>query len=685
MARERLFITASKSALRLERADWLAIAIIAAVASLPRLLIALSLPPLVHLDSDSYFEIAQRLWQGEGFGDLSRRTPLYPLFLWLTARFPQAGLFPVVLAQHLMGVATAVLFFLIARRLFSTQLRWAAAICGLTSGVVIYPVLLEQTVLSEPLYIFLVSAAAYCLLAWVQEGRDSMAVACGALLALAALTRPIGAGVFALWLAVIFLFPGRKPALRFLLFGGSAFAALLLPLLLRNYMAMGSFALQQSLGRNLISVTDRFVDYEAGAHLPIKAVYREYLRDKRGPDAVVVYAAMPRLRQTTGWSDPQIDRALTEIAWEAIRAHPLEYFWSRLRRLPLLFRDPGLSQRYVLEAETYLPFLQFAGQINPELISRSLAFPGRTRARFEWAELIYRIFAFNLTSGWLFLLPLAGMIAMIWRERSPTAWAGASLLVYHHFATILVQPPNARYRLPTIPWEILFAVAGVYFAARALTHWAERLWKEADRGERARWGYPDEGIRRGITGPLLATGVVLAVVGGRALLEIPARLVLQAADFRQAATPAEGTNRIVRELAVAGRTFPVFYRDGQSQDHDGSAWAESIIQGGLSYELNAAYSCETSECGGGILRITSFDSSGEPLGSESLSLSRERIDNDLFWDQITQRIAVPRSARRLRVELQFRAGMGNAVVPSLKMRVAPTLFTVWQRQGFMGK
>jgi len=78
----------------LDRADWLSIAAIAAVAVIARVVFVLALPPLLHLDSDSYFEITERLWRGEGFGDLSRRTPLYPLFLWLTARSTSAGRVP---------------------------------------------------------------------------------------------------------------------------------------------------------------------------------------------------------------------------------------------------------------------------------------------------------------------------------------------------------------------------------------------------------------------------------------------------------------------------------------------------------------------------------------------------------------------------------------------------------------
>src|ERR1035437_6155016 len=82
-----------KTRFQLDRTDRLAIALIASLAAVTRLLLLISLPPLLHLDSDSYFEIAQRLWGGHGLGDLSRRTPLYPLLLSLAARSRSAGMF----------------------------------------------------------------------------------------------------------------------------------------------------------------------------------------------------------------------------------------------------------------------------------------------------------------------------------------------------------------------------------------------------------------------------------------------------------------------------------------------------------------------------------------------------------------------------------------------------------------
>ena len=283
--------------------------IIAVLAMIPRLLLLFSLPPLLHLDSDSYFEIVQRFWGGEGFGDLSRRTPLYPLVISIAGHSSRAGLFPVVLLQHLMGVVGAILLYLIARRLFYPSCRLIAAASGLAGGLIVYPALVEQSILSESFYGLFLLAAVYLLFIWFQENKSWAALCCGVLLGLASLTRPFAGGVFPVWAGLLFLLLDSRKAARFLLLCGSAFLLLVFPLLLRNYRVMGTLALDQSLGRNLISVTDRLVDYDHGIYLPIKSIYREFSEDKRGPDAVIVYSAMPQLRRMTHWTDAQIDRA----------------------------------------------------------------------------------------------------------------------------------------------------------------------------------------------------------------------------------------------------------------------------------------------------------------------------------------------------------------------------------------
>ncbi len=645
-----------------DRADWLGLAAIVAFGLVARGIFVLALPPLLHLDSDSYFAITQSLWNGEGFGDVSRRTPLYPLFLWLAARSGAAGLLPAVLMQHLLGVATVVLLYLLARRLLPVRMRPVAVISGLVLAVIPYPILIEQSILSESVFLFLLAAAAYMLLAWQQEDRPRYAVFCGALLAAAALTRPVAVGIFPLWAGMLFLVErkrGWKRTAGFLMRAGLAWAVLLLPLLVRNYVVMGSFALERSLGRNLISVADRWISYgvenEAGAYPEMRSIYGTYLQQKRGPDAVVVYAAMPELRRATGWTDWEIDRALAAIAWEGIRANPREFLTTRLRRLPLLFGDPGPSSRYVLQKQTYLPLLTRIGRINPELVSRSLVAPGLESARFELAARAYEALSVHLEAmAWL-VVPLLGFAGIVFVERRKAAWLLAGMLAYLWLGTIFLQPPNARYRIPGLPWEALFAVAGAWFAWRAV------VWIVRKRLRRS-WGEISDTAVVGI-----AVGTLLVILGGRVWAMDGFEPILRTADFAPQETAGPGGGSL-QEVAVAGRRLTALYWEGAATDHDATILAEVPLQRGGTYSARVFYSCEEASCAGGRIELSAMDDEDRILSQASRPLSQERVDNDLFWDQLELRIAVPDGAQWLRGELSLRGRTGNLVIPWIAVR-----------------
>ena len=660
----------SERELRLDREDWLACAAIAVIAVIPRLLLMLSLPPLVHPDSDSYFTIAESLWAREGFGDLSRRLPLYPLFLWVTARYSQVGLTLTVVVQHLLGVGTAVLIYWMARKMFAHH-RLPAMLCGLAAGLSIYPAMLEQAVLSETLYTFLIAAATCSLIAWMDEERWWLTAITGGLLAMSAMTRPIGVGLFIVWTLVVFLLKGRKEALRFAVMAGAVFAALLLPMLVRNYHEAGQFGLGQSAGRNLISVADRFVDFEKSKLARIRTVYREYMQDKRGPDAVVVYAAMPKLRRETGWSDERIDAALAEIAMEGIREHPAEFLWSRLRRWPLLYRDPGTSQSYALHGETYWPLVELQGQINPEMVSRSLTVTGMDGVRFAMAERIHRVLGVDLTGGWMMLLVLLGMVLALRSETRMVAAMCGGLLVYHGLGTILMQPPNARYRVATLPWEILFAVAGVWITGQYLLGKVQRNSLE----------WLKVAPKRAIA---VSVAAALMLTGGRLLLEMPTKTVISAGDFTSSQRESGDQGEIVQNLRIWGRKQRVLYWDGEELLSEGIARAETAIQGGVTYMLDAAISCQQAACGGASGEIQFTGGGGEKLGSTRFSFTSERIDNDAFWDPVVHRFQVPAAATQMAAEIRFQGGLGNVVIPLLEIRPAPRIFNVW-RLGNYGK
>ncbi|WP_157964022.1 hypothetical protein [Actinocorallia populi] len=123
----------------------------------------------------------------------------YGFFLWLLRPFHDFG--AVVAAQHLLGLATGLLVYLLLTRR-GLPPGWAALAASpvLLDGGIIQ---LESLVLSDTLFLFLVVAALTALL-W--PGRHpALPVAAGALLAAATVTRTIGLPVLLLVLAWLLL------------------------------------------------------------------------------------------------------------------------------------------------------------------------------------------------------------------------------------------------------------------------------------------------------------------------------------------------------------------------------------------------------------------------------------------------------------------------------------------------
>ncbi|GAA0945336.1 hypothetical protein [Actinocorallia libanotica] len=123
----------------------------------------------------------------------------YGLFLWLLRPFHDFGV--VVAAQHLLGLATGLLVYLLLTRR-GLPPGWAALAASpvLLDGGIIQ---LESLVLSDTLFLFLVVAALTALL-WPGRRHALFAVA-GVLLAMATVTRTIGLPVLLLALAWLLL------------------------------------------------------------------------------------------------------------------------------------------------------------------------------------------------------------------------------------------------------------------------------------------------------------------------------------------------------------------------------------------------------------------------------------------------------------------------------------------------
>lgn len=216
------------------------------VAALVRLaLLALVGDLELRNDEVQYQEIAANVVTTGSFaldGHLtSWRPPLYPAVMasvyWVTGTTD-----PWVVRgfQILLGLATAVVAFVLARRAFGPDAGLIAL--GITA---FYPSLLFYTnhILTEGLFTFLVTAAAGAFAVYLTGGRARWLAAAGAAAGLAALTRDVFLPVVGLMALVVVIIRRREPgrALSHAAVVVGVAIALIAPWTARNMMVHGTF------------------------------------------------------------------------------------------------------------------------------------------------------------------------------------------------------------------------------------------------------------------------------------------------------------------------------------------------------------------------------------------------------------------------------------------------------------
>ncbi|MBS1817561.1 MAG: glycosyltransferase family 39 protein [Acidobacteria bacterium] len=205
------------------------------------------------VDEQHYARLGANILAGNGYAmdvgqPTSIRPPLYPALLAATWFFTGSGnLQAVRVVQIGLSLLTTWVVFLIGRRVHSEAAgRMAALICWL------YPSLIfsDYLILTETLFTLLLLAFVLLAIMLVQEPRARTAVTCGAVLALAALSRSV------LWPAPLILCPLllvllREPLRRRVAFAALvfvAFAVVLAPWSIRNTRLQGVFTTVDTMG-----------------------------------------------------------------------------------------------------------------------------------------------------------------------------------------------------------------------------------------------------------------------------------------------------------------------------------------------------------------------------------------------------------------------------------------------------
>jgi len=346
----------------IDKADLIAVVVILTVAMLIRWAFHFRAPVFLEGDSQSYLLPAWDLLHGEAFAPELRRAPIYPLFI--AGSFSLAGTQLEVLAavQHLLGVVTVLLTYILARRWLGVLPSvFSAGLIAVSGPILIY----ERYVMSETLFGALLTATILTLVLAIQKNDLRWFAVSGVLLGIDALCRPVAQVLIGLVPLIVLALMGLNR--RSLMAGAVTTVAMLVilaPWALRNMGSHGTVSSAGGLGRSLIA---RTVKYDEGffdsEHIvrpgesPTEVkpaarqiVYRKRNNVRKGRSVrPVTDSIIEELHLTPG----QADSVMREIAVEAILDQPNYYLIGTTQMIGqiLVGRDEKLAGHWRQRAD----------------------------------------------------------------------------------------------------------------------------------------------------------------------------------------------------------------------------------------------------------------------------------------------------------------------------------------------
>ncbi len=430
-------------------------------------------PLFLRRDSVAYFQVGWELANGLGFDLPLRRTPLYPLFVagvvWLLGE----DLRGLALAQHLLGIVTVVATYFLGRAMFG---RLAGALSALAVALSAPLLIYEHYILAEALFIPLLILGILTIVLALRQDRGWLYLIGGIVLALAALSRPIGQALLPIApIAILVQQWSTKPSLRaamraailptaLVLLG---FALVLVPWMVRGSLATGRVSGAGAMGQSLIG---RIVRHDEGFILPKpdspsphadprKTEIRSLILTQMNRDARPS-AINHRIRTVFGLTEPEADAALREVALEIFTSQPGRYVegtLAKFRRL-LVGEDERLRVHWATRKDGEL---RDAWTSEPT-IAHLYSPPNVIQEReYPVAEGVTRVFQ---PYAWRWLLVPLVLLGLGWGlVRGPR---GATILLL--LTTVALVFPSAalvgyvpRYRYPVDPLLAVLAAGGI--------------------------------------------------------------------------------------------------------------------------------------------------------------------------------------------------------------------------------
>jgi 4-amino-4-deoxy-L-arabinose transferase-like glycosyltransferase len=454
--------SATVSAIR-RRPDLWFLAVVVITAALMRLAFAYRAPVFVRPDSIGYFQAAYELAHGVDLDIPIRRTPGYPLFLTGAIWTVGEDFHSIALIQHLLGVITAILAYLIGKRLFSPLAGLIAGLLVALSGPLI---IFEHYLMSEPLFTVFVTAAIWLGVAGLQERSTKFLALAGAAVGLAYLARPVGGALMPILALAALVLAGKFPQ-RILRSASvvAGFALVLGPVLILAQLTESESApaLGQTLYGRFVRHDER-IDYPspdspAPFSDPERVAARSLIlqsaeRDQR-PSAV-----NHRLQESLGLTPRQADRALRDFGMELITGQTQLYIVGSINKLRAIFL--GEVERLSFHWNSRVDRELRDAWLSNASIAHALTPPTDIQRREQpVTEAVLAIFQPARHRAALGTLMLLGLVVALFRSQARPALIIplATLALLIPAALLVGQVP--RYRYPADPMMAVLVGGGV--------------------------------------------------------------------------------------------------------------------------------------------------------------------------------------------------------------------------------
>ena len=429
------------------------------IALLVRLAFHLRSPALVTKDSQSYFLPGWEIARGQPFELGQRRTPGYPLFIAGVILTFGEDLRALALAQHLLGVATVGVTYLIGKLTFGRAAGLLAGLLVALSGpLLIY----ERYVMSETLFGLLLGLSALAAVIAVRRPSWQRWLLAGLGLGLAVLTRPVAQTLIQLFGLIALVASGRDWRRGFLGLAAllAGVAAIQGPWVLRNALEKGNPS-ASTFGRTLVNRTayyDRGFVFDVPGRPdpdPRRQRAREIVQDgarQHQSDGIIA----GRIRQELDLSTPvEVNSVMRDVAIRAILRDPAHYVGGTLAFSAQIFG--GVEERLRDHWDEYKDANPWDERIRALVVGPT---PAQLAERANASRLV-TVYQPARYAPFLAALLLLGTGLAVSMPRYRLGLIPASAVVVLLLASAALDGPVERYRYPLDPLISVLAAGGL--------------------------------------------------------------------------------------------------------------------------------------------------------------------------------------------------------------------------------